>query len=114
MTRLTGRRSHRGFYSRTREISDNAAESIRKWGFEIEIHRQTACVRFTKEGRTFFWHPVKKQFRESGTNDWTRLPPGFGVVALMASLHGKGHALEAFEAIKPYVGIFDPDRRYGG
>lgn len=90
MTNQVGRRSHRGFYRKTKDISESAAESIRKWGFRTEIHRQTACVAFTKGDRTFFWHPVKKQFRPQGTGqEWVRLPPGKGVVALMLHLFGK-------------------------
>lgn len=90
MTQQVGRRSHRGFYRKTKDISESAAESIRKWGFRTEIHRQTACVAFTKDDRTFFWHPVKKQFRPQGTgHEWVRLPPGKGVVALMLHLFGK-------------------------
>ena len=94
MAQMTGDRSHRGFYRKTADISGSAAESIAKWGFTVEVQRQTACIAFSKDqfddgGLSFYWHPVAKKFRVRGVAEWTKLPPGKGVVALMLHLHGK-------------------------
>jgi len=37
----------------------------------------------------FYWHPVRKQFRAQGEAEWTKLPPGQGIVALLLHLFGK-------------------------
>jgi hypothetical protein len=89
-TTKVGRRSHGGVYRPTADRAEQAAEAIRKWGFRTEIHRQTACVAFTKDERTFYWHPMKKQFRQQGNGmEWVRLPPGKGIVAAMLHIFGK-------------------------
>lgn len=89
MTQQVGRRSHRGFYRKTADITGGAVEAISKWRMQTEIHRQTACIKFWRDERVFFWHPKAKQFRREGEAAWTKLPPGKGVTALLVHLFGK-------------------------
>lgn len=90
MTVQTGRRSHRGVYRKTADIAQGAADAIGKWGLDREIQRQTACVKFGRgDTLVFYWHPVRKQFRAAGESEWTKLPPGKGIVALLLHLFDK-------------------------
>jgi hypothetical protein len=93
MIQKVGRRSHGGVYRKTEDISTNAAAAIGKWRFVTEIHRQTACVKFWRDDRVFYWHPVAKKFRREGEATWSHLPSGRGIVALMLHLHGKEELL---------------------
>ena len=75
--------------TKTKRIAIQSSAAIERWGFLARVHRHTACITIydkNTDKRYYQWHPIRKQFRVAGFDEWFTPGPGNGIVKIMVNL----------------------------